>query len=136
MQNYSGMLVLARGQAAEDKLKIGMISSIDAALGRAKIAFGDFSSANLPAPDILVLKDKNQLYRDLLTSAAGMETADFKAVFKVSMLQDRPGSAALMEALELLKDRPGALELATVSLEQKINGSLEIQAGTERGKAR
>jgi len=135
MQNYSGMLVLAHGQA-DDKLKIGMISSIDAAQGRAKISFGDFSSANLSSGDILVLKDKNQLYRDLLTSAAAMETADFKAVFKVSMLQDRPGSAALLEALELLKDRPGALELATVSLEANLKGSLEIQTGAERGKAR
>jgi len=130
------MLVLAHGRTAEDELKIGMISSIDAAQGRAKIAFGDFSSANLPAPDILVLKDKNQLYRDLLTSASVMETADFKAVFKVSMLQDRPGSAALMEALELLKDRPGALQLATVSLQEKINSSLELHNGAERGKSR
>jgi len=138
MQEYLGKLALARDQSdADDKtFRIGLISAVDPRLMRAEIAFGDLSVSIISATDVLVLKDKNRLYQDLLTSASIMETADFKTVFRVSLILEKPGQAAVLEAMEMLKDNPGAASLAMVSLDTGLSVSLGRQQGAERGSRR
>jgi len=137
MQNYSGSLalVICHGAADEKTLNIGVISGIDPLGRRAKIAFGDLSVSNFPLSDILVLKDKNTLYQQLLTSCSTLQTRDFKTLLQVNMLQDRPGQEAQLKAMELLRDSPLAAETATVDLGSSLGLSIQAYKGAEgRGR--
>lgn len=137
MQNYSGSLalVIRYGPAEEKTLNIGVVSGIDQLNRRANVAFGDLSVSSFPLTDILLLKDKNTLYQQLLTTASTVQTRDFKTLLQVNMLQDRPGQEAQLKAMELLRTSPLAAELATVSLETSLGLSIQAQNSVE-GRAR
>lgn len=133
MQKHLGMLALAIGVGAggEHRPRPGVISGIDYRLGLAKIAFGDLSVGQMAMADVLVLKDKNVLYKELMTSGAAMDMKDFKVVFQVNMLQERSTPESLLAALELLKSSPGAIRHATVSLESELGLSLKTKSEVE-----
>ena len=56
---------------------------------------------------VLRLRDKNAVLDALVNEGDQMNLEDFKNLYKVTMLQDRNTSSALLSALEIARDNPG-----------------------------
>jgi hypothetical protein len=55
---------------------------------------------------VLRLKDKNEILEALVNDGDSMDVEDFKALYKVTMLQDRNTSTGILSALEIARDNP------------------------------
>ena len=58
------------------------------------------------------LKDKQEIFDDLMANGSSMEQNDFKAMYKIMLLQDRGTSRGTYDALEIARDNPGIWERA------------------------
>ncbi|WP_316824765.1 hypothetical protein [Pedobacter miscanthi] len=119
MEKYLSNLALVENpheHNRDNNIKLGVISHIDQLTGAVLVSFGDLTLSGHEAGEVKLLKDRNTLYRELLSSARVMEMQTFKVLLRVSMLQDRGSSASLLEAMQLLRKNPDAMKYATVSL--------------------
>lgn len=71
------------------------------------VRFPGGGEAYYQANEISKLKNKQEVFNDLNKNGASMEVADFKAMYKVMLLQDRGTSQALFAALAIARDNPG-----------------------------
>ncbi|AYL95330.1 hypothetical protein [Mucilaginibacter celer] len=71
------------------------------------VRFPGGGEAYYHANEISQLKDKQKVFNDLNKNGSSMEIADFKAMYKVMLLQDRGTSQALIAALAIARDNPG-----------------------------
>lgn len=55
---------------------------------------------------LLRLQDKNKILETLVNEGDNMELDDFKALYKITMLQDRNTSTGILSALEIARDNP------------------------------
>lgn len=122
MENFQASIAVVKDHLDEylSVMRIGVITSVDDSALFAQLTFADSSSARFASKDILLLKDKADLYTFLLSSPEKIPIGDFKLLFQVSMLQDRGDSASLISACQLLKSSPSALDLATDSLSERL----------------
>jgi len=122
MENFNGIVALVKDQIDEylSVMRIGVITSVDESSLFANLTFADSSSGRFASTEVMLLKDKADLYTFLLSSPEKIPLGDFKLLFQVSMLQDRGDSSSLISACQLLKSSPSALELATDSLSQRL----------------
>lgn len=126
MEKYLSTLVLVENpheHNREQNTKLGVISHIDQLTGAVLVSFGDLTVSGHGAGEVMVLKDRNTLYKELLLSAGEMEMQTFKVLLRVNMLQERGSSTSLLEAMQLLRKNPDALKHATVSLSVLIGFS-------------
>ncbi len=126
MEKYLSTLVLVENpheRNREQNTKLGVISHIDQLTGAVLVSFGDLTVSGHGAGEVMVLKDRNTLYKELLLSAGEMEMQTFKVLLRVNMLQERGSSTSLLEAMQLLRKNPDALKHATVSLSVLIGFS-------------
>ena len=122
MENFHGSIAVVKDHIDEylSVMRIGVITSVDNSLLFAQLTFADSSSARFASKDILLLKDKADLYTYLLSSPEKIPIGDFKLLFQVSMLQDRGDSSSLISAFQLLKSSPSALDMATDALSERL----------------
>lgn len=122
MENFNGSIAVVKDQIDEylSVMRIGVITSVDDSSLFAQLTFADSSSARFASKDILLLKDKADLYTFLLSSPEKIPIGDFKLLFQVSMLQDRGDSSSLISACQLLKSSPSALVMATDALSERL----------------
>jgi hypothetical protein len=136
MEKYLAALALVEdplGRSAENKIRLGVISGIESSTGTVRISFGDLSISSYGLDRVMVLKDRNVLYEQLLTAAGEIDIETFKVLLRVNMLQDRGSSTAILEAMQLLMKSPEAMRFALSSL----SGQLGLSSGRstlERGK--
>lgn len=126
MEKYSGMLALVSDQVQHGKMKLGVISDLNPAGTLVSVSFGDLSVSSFPSDQVLIMKDKNALYGQLLSSSKELEMQDFKLLLSVNMLQEKTGLSAQLQAMELLKSSPSAAQFATVSLSVQLGLSSQI----------
>ena len=126
MEKYSGMLALVSDPAQHGKMKLGVISDLNPGGTLVRVSFGDLSLSSFPSDQVLIMKDKNALYGQLLSSSKELEMQDFKLLLSVNMLQEKTGLSAQLQAMELLKSSPSAVQFATVSLSVQLGLSAQI----------
>jgi len=126
MEKYSGMLALVSDQLQDGKMKLGVIGDINPAGTLVNLSFADLSVSSLPSDLVLVLKDKNALYGQLLSSSRELGMQDFKVLLRVNMLQEKNSLSSLLQAMELLKASPSAAQFATVSLSSQLGLSPQV----------
>jgi len=126
MEKYSGMLALVSDQAQHGKMKLGVISGLNPAGTLVSMSFGDLSVSSFPSDQVLILKDKNALYGQLLSSSKELEMQDFKLLLSVNMLQEKNSLGSQLQAMELLKSSVSAARFATVSLSVQLGLSSQI----------
>ncbi|RZM20695.1 MAG: hypothetical protein EOO88_35445 [Pedobacter sp.] len=126
MENIIGSIAMVKDRIDEylSLMRIGVISSVDDGALFAQLTFADLTNSSFPAKEILLLKDKAELYTLLLSGGANIPLADFKLLFQVNMLQDRGDASSLIQACQLLKASPSAIELATVKLSARLVSDL------------
>lgn len=85
------------------------------------VRFPEGGEAYYPAAQVVMLKDKQQVFEDLTSHGSEMPLDDFKAMYKIMLLQDRGTSQSLYAALALANDHPGIQErvLESISPAQK-----------------
>jgi hypothetical protein len=60
----------------------------------------------------MLLKGKQDIVDQVMHNSTKMPTEDFKAMYKIMLLQDRGTSTALYDALEIARDHPGIWDKA------------------------
>lgn len=123
-QNLTGTLVLVQPDLELDpNMKKGMIGVLTYARSETEnyVRFPGAGEAFYPAGQVMMLKDKQQVFEDLTHNGSSMPLDDFKAMYKIMLLQDRGTSQALYSALAIANDNPGIQEkvLESISPEQK-----------------
>jgi hypothetical protein len=80
------------------------------------VRFLEGDEAYYPAKQVLMLKDKQQVLDDLTKNGSSMPLDNFKAMYKIMLLQDRNTSQALYSALAIARDNPGVQDNALESI--------------------
>jgi hypothetical protein len=119
-QTLTGTLVLVKPDAENDsENKKGMIGVLTYARSETEnyVRFPEGGEASYPAGQVMMLKDKQQVFDDLTNNGSSMPLDDFKAMYKIMLLQDRGTSQALYSALAIANDHPGVQDrvLDTIS---------------------
>ncbi|MDN3586169.1 hypothetical protein QWY86_05795 [Pedobacter aquatilis] len=129
MENIIGSVAMVRDRIDEylSLMRIGVVSSVDDNSLFAQLTFSDLSQARFASKEIYVLKDKAELYTQLLSGAAKVSLTDFKLLFQVNMLQDRGDASSLIQACQLLKSSPTSIFLATDKLSTRLEMNLSSQ---------
>ena len=118
-QNLAGTLVLVRpGLENEPGAKRGQIGVLTLAFSEKEnyVRFPEGGEAYYPAEQVMMLKDKQEVFNDLTNIGSSMPLDDFKAMYKIMLLQDRGTSQALYSALAIAKDNPGVQEKVLQSI--------------------
>lgn len=123
-QNLTGTLVLVQPDLElNPNIKKGMIGVLTYARSETEnyVRFPGAGEAFYPAGQVMMLKDKQRVFEDLTHNGSSMPLDDFKAMYKIMLLQDRGTSQALYSALAIANDNPGIQEkvLESISPEQK-----------------
>jgi hypothetical protein len=117
-ENLNGALVLVRPDFTDDPArqqgKVGVVTYAsevdDIYVGLLNGAEGHYHGK-----DLLMLKEKTEIMKELATHDPGLDMDDFKALYKIYMLQDRGNSTALVNALEIAAQRPAIWDKAMVT---------------------
>jgi hypothetical protein len=128
--NLTGTLVLVRPDLENDPgQKRGHIGVLTLAISEKEnyVRFPEGGEAYFPAAQVMMLKDKQGVFNDLTNNGSSMPLDDFKAMYKIMLLQDRGTSQALYSALAIANDNPGiqekVLESITPTPKQELSKS-------------
>jgi len=109
----AGALVLVHPKLENDRLnKQGRVGILLYASSDKEnfVKFPGGSQSVYPASGLLLLKDKKQIVDEVMNRASEMTTPEFKAMYKIMLLQDRGNSSDLLNALEIARDNPSIWE--------------------------
>ena len=109
-ENLTGSLVLVHPELANDPLnKQGQVGVLTypREFNEMYVSFPGGGEGTYDADKLLKLKDKQAIFEDLMKNGSSMEQNDFKAMYKIMLLQDRGTSRATYDALEIARDNPG-----------------------------
>jgi hypothetical protein len=112
-QTLAGTLVLVQPDLENDAgPKSGHIGVLTLAFSENEnyVRFPEGGEAYYPAKQVLMLKDKHEVFNDITNNGSSMPLDDFKAMYKIMLLQDRGTSQALYSALAIANDHPGVQE--------------------------
>jgi hypothetical protein len=123
-ESLTGTLVLVQPDPENDngksRAQIGVLTYARSETEN-YVRFPEGGEAYYPAGQVMMLKDKKQISDDITRNGTSMPLDDFKAMYKITLLQDRGTSQALYSALAIAKDNPGiqAGVLESIRPEQK-----------------
>jgi hypothetical protein len=91
------------------------------------VKFPEGGEAYFPAAQVMMLKDKQAVFNDITNNGSSMPLDDFKAMYKIMLLQDRGTSQAVYSALAIANDNPGiqerVLEPITPTQKQELSNT-------------
>ncbi|GAC1310459.1 MAG: hypothetical protein NVSMB24_27750 [Mucilaginibacter sp.] len=112
-QNLVGTIVLVQLDLENDTgPKRGHIGVLTMSFSEKEnyVRFPEGGEAYFPAAQVMMLKDKQEVFNDLTNNGSSMPLDDFKAMYKIMLLQDRGTSQAIYSALAIANDNPGVQE--------------------------
>jgi hypothetical protein len=112
-QTLAGTLVLVKPDLENDPgAKLGQIGVLTLAFSEKEnyVRFPEGGESYFPAEQVMMLKDKQEVFTDMTNNGSSMPLDDFKAMYKITLLQDRGTSQALYSALAIANDNPGVQE--------------------------
>lgn len=118
-QTLAGTLVLVQPDLENDpEAKKGHIGVLTYARSETEnyVRFPEGGEAYYPAVQVMTLKDKQEIFADLTNNGSSMPLDDFKAMYKIMLLQDRGTSQALYSALAIANDHPALQEKVLESI--------------------
>jgi hypothetical protein len=120
-QTLAGTLVLVQPDLENDTgQKKGQIGVLTYARSETEnyVRFPEGGEAFYPAGQVMMLKDKQKVFDDLTNNGSAMPLDDFKAMYKIMLLQDRGTSQALYSALAIANDHPHVQERVLDAISQ------------------
>jgi len=124
--NLTGSLVLVHPAFEDDPLKkqgqIGILVYLRE-LHEMYVSFPRGGEGVYAWNNLLTLKDKQQVFDDLMKNGASMKPNDFKDMYKIMLLQDRGTNWSAIDALRIARDNPGIWDktLEPVMQTEKLN---------------
>jgi hypothetical protein len=104
-------LVMVHPDLKDDPLlnqgKIAMVNNERNYTHNLYLTFEDGQKAIYHPAELLMLRNKQEVFTDLSVNGTAMAIGDFKALYKIMMLQDRETFNANVAALEIARDHPG-----------------------------
>jgi hypothetical protein len=109
-ENLIGTLVLVKPDLENDsgaqKGQIGILT-YNRSVTENYVKYPEGGEAFYHADQVMMLKDKQEILNDLTKNGSSMSLDDFKAMYKIMLLQDRDTSQATYSALAIARDHPG-----------------------------
>lgn len=128
-ENLNGTLVLIRPDLQNDPAKgqgkLAYIKYVPEQTSGLYVSLFNGEEAFYNPGELLRLKDKQEIFKCLMEHGVNLDVSDFKALYKISLLQDNGTSAAEVRALQIARANPSiwprALEI--VPSQQKLEMS-------------
>jgi hypothetical protein len=114
-ESLTGSLVLVHPLLENDPIKKqGEVGILTYARSESEnyVSFPKGGESIYPANGLMLLKGKQDIVDQVMHNSTKMPTEDFKAIYKIMLLQDRGTSTALYDALEIARDHPGIWDKA------------------------
>jgi hypothetical protein len=125
MEELTGKLVAINPSLANDPSlrqgQIGMIAMADLRSDTISVGFSSGEMGRYSSDALLVLKDKKELYQDIMTGGRDMEGDTFKQLLDINMKQEHPDYGHQSAAMKIALSNPEALKRSTVSLEDHLS---------------
>jgi hypothetical protein len=124
-----GTLALVRPDLENDPYgqqgKIGIVTYVDMK-DEVYLSFNNGKEGIYPGDALLQLKGKNETLLAAINNTSCLQLDDYKALYKISLLQDLGRGKDIWQALEIARDHPGIWEDSLVGVDQAI-GSKQTQ---------
>jgi len=124
MEELTGRLVVVHPQLTTDPVsrqgQIGVIATVDLKNDTIGVGFGGGPLGRYSSDALLVLKDKNELYQDVMTGVKDMDTKTFHDLLDLNMKQERSDYVNISAAMKIALDSPEVLKRSMISLEEYI----------------
>jgi hypothetical protein len=124
----TGSLVLVHPDLQHDTAgrqgHIGMIIGSNLERDEISLSFGKGEQALYSSDALLVLKTPENIYGDLLSNNKGLDPADFKALFRISLLQQYGDTKSFRTAIELAMKNDILRSHSMISLQDKLGISM------------
>jgi hypothetical protein len=125
-EKITGSLVLVDPQVKNDPMnKQGQIGILTYAreANENYVSFPKGGESVYAAKDLFLLKPKSEILMELMQNGHQLPVSDFKAMYKMMMLQDLGGASNLMSAMEIARDHPAIRDktLEAVDRSEKIS---------------
>lgn len=134
-QELAGSWVLVHPELDHDPAsrqgQIGIVTLADLERDDIYVSFGAGGPCLYAANALLVLKNPNDIYRDLLVLGKEMDKADFKKLFQISLLAEYGDAHKIKTALEMAMPSPAIRAAGLISLEEKLALQLQADRQTE-----
>lgn len=105
-----GTLALVHPGLANDPAKkqgqVGVVTYVGKENHEIYMSFPGSGEGVYTADHVFSLKDKGKVLETLVNEGDDMPLEDFKALYKITMLQDRGTSSGILDALEIARDHP------------------------------
>jgi hypothetical protein len=109
-ENLIGTLALVHPELVRDPAgqqgRVGVVTYVGKENHEIYMSFPGNGEGVYNGNAVLRLKDKNEILEALVNEGDHMELDDFKALYKITMLQDRNTSTRTLSALEIARDNP------------------------------
>jgi hypothetical protein len=124
-ENLNGTLVLIRpdldNDPAKGQGKVAFIKYAPQQMDGFYVSLLNRQEAFYKPEELMRLKDKNEIFRNLTENGTKLDVPDFKALYKISLLQDQGTSTAEVKALEIARDNPSVWSRTLESLTPRQN---------------
>lgn len=132
MDELTGTIVAVHPELTTDPVsrqgQIGMVVAADLKNDTISVGFGSPELGHYSADALLVLKDKNQLYKDALLGHKELGPEVFKQMLLINMIQDnRPDHKNMTQAMEMAISSEKVRNASTVSLESALRLDISHQ---------
>jgi len=140
MEELTGQLVVVHPQLTTDPVsrqgQIGVIAIADLKKDTISIGFGGGPLGRYSADALLVLKDKRELYQDIMTGVKDMDSATFKDLLDINMKQEYSDYGHISAAMKIAVENPEVMKRSMISLEDYISRNQLVDVTEEASIAR
>lgn len=135
MEELTGQLVVVHPQLTTDPVsrqgRIGVIATADLKNDTISVGFGAGPLGRYSSDALLVLKNKNELYQDIMTGVKDMDAETFKDLLDINMKQERSDYGNVSGAMKIALENPEAMKRSMIFLEDYISRNQIIDVSEE-----
>ncbi|KRT17730.1 hypothetical protein ASU31_00075 [Pedobacter ginsenosidimutans] len=125
MEELSGKLVAINPLLTNDPSfrqgQIGIIAMADLKFDTVSIGFSSGEMGKYSTDAVLVLKDKRDLYHDIMTGVGDMDRNTFKQLLDINMKQEHADYGHQSSAMKIALSNPEMLKRSTISLAEYLS---------------
>lgn len=134
MEKLIGDLVLVNPNLINDPAnrqgEVGIITQFDLQKDEFYVGFGNQPLGLYSSDALLVLKAGPELHKDLLVKYKELEKEDYKTIWSAHLHQAMGTMNDLSKAFEFVRTNDITLKFGTMSLQDKLNRSIDQQKHT------
>lgn len=135
MEELTGQLVVVHPQLTTDPVsrqgQIGVIATVDLKSDTIGVGFGAGPLGKYSSEALLVLKNKNELYQDVMTGVKEMDAKTFHDLLDLNMKQERSDYVNVSAAMKIALENPEVMKRSMISLEDYISRNHHINISEE-----